>query len=313
MAYVNTILGTIDPEEMGITAVHEHIMWRLPGWEYDPNSWLDISQTFEKCYHELIDFRLQGGRTYVDCSGIGLGRDLDIYVKLASTTGLNIVASTGFGNATGIAPHFQNKDIDYFEELFFRELTRGMGNTLMKAGIIKVGTGKKEFTALEETQFRAAARAAKRVGSAIITDGVSFALKQLDVLRSEKFDLSRLIIGHLDSKDCLDVERDKQIARAGAYLGYDQVGIEGWLSAPYAMADEQRVDLFKAIVAAGLQDRILLSTSSNGWRLGRDEVMLHNVAHLSRYFLPKLKQAGISEKTINTVLVENPKRVLPIQ
>src|SRR3990172_1929479 len=107
MAHVNTLLGTIHPEEIGTTAIHEHIMWGLPGWEFDPSAWPDIGKAFEKSYHELIDFRLLGGRTYVDCSGIGQGRDLDIYIKLAQSTGLNIIASTGFCADEGTAPYFR--------------------------------------------------------------------------------------------------------------------------------------------------------------------------------------------------------------
>ncbi len=190
MPHVNTVLGTIHPEEMGTTAIHEHIMWGLPGWEHDPGFWYDIGKVFEKCYNELTDFRLLGGQTYVDCSGIGLGRDLDIYIKLASCTGLHIVASTGFWADGGIAPHFRTMDIDFFEELFVRELTQGMGHTSVKAGVIKVGNGTETFTKLEEAQYRAAARAAKRTGAAIITHGVSFALKQLEILTSERLDPS---------------------------------------------------------------------------------------------------------------------------
>ncbi|MFC1893633.1 phosphotriesterase [Chloroflexota bacterium] len=314
MAYVNTLLGTIDPEEMGITAIHEHIMWGLPGWEYDPGYWFDIGYAFEKCYHDLIDFRLVGGGTYVDCSGISLGRHLAIYTKLAKSTGLNIVASTGFWADYGIAPHFRTKDIDYFEDLFIRELTQGMGHTLVKAGIIKVGNGEETFTELEEIEYRAAARAAKRTGAAVITEGVHFALKQLEILLSEKVDPSRIIIAHLDSEGYMDLERDKQIAHAGAYVSYDQAGIENtWSRTRYAMPDERRVELVSAMLEAGFQDRILLSSSSKCWGLGRGEAHRHMIGHVLRYFVPKLKQAGVSEAAINAMLLENPKHVLPIQ
>lgn len=313
MPHLNTILGAIHPEEMGITAVHEHIMWGLPGWECDPGSWFDIKRVFEKCHNELIDFRLLGGRTYVDCSGIGLGRDLDIYVKLATATGVNIVASTGFWAEEGIAPYFHTKDTDYFEELFVRELTQGMGHSRVKAGVIRVGNNARAFTKLEEMQYRAAARAARRTGAPVITHGAHLALKQLEILLEEKLDPSRIIISHLDSKDATDLERDKKIARAGAYVSYDHLGIEGWSQMPYAMPDERRLELVSAMLQAGFQERLLLSSGSRSWSLGRAEPFLHNAGHMLRYFLPKLKKTGISEQAINRILVDNPKRVLPIQ
>ena len=68
MAHVNTVLGPIHSEEMGITAMHEHLMWGLPGWDYDPEFWINISEAFTECYNNLMDFKLRGGQTYVDCS-----------------------------------------------------------------------------------------------------------------------------------------------------------------------------------------------------------------------------------------------------
>ncbi|MFC1893347.1 hypothetical protein ACFLYR_04855 [Chloroflexota bacterium] len=47
--------------------------------------------------------------------------------------------------------------------------------------------------------------------------------------------------------------------------------------------------------------------------MGWGEAFLHNVGHIIRYFLPKLREAGVSEEALNVMLVENPKRVLPIQ
>lgn len=313
MPHLNTVLGAIHPKEMGITAIHEHLMWGLSGWELDPNSWFDISEAFEKCYHDLIDFRLLAGRTYVDCSAIGQGRDINLYTKMASATGIHIVASTGFAGEDLIAPHFRSKDIDYFEELLVHEITRGMGHTSVKAGIIKVANSKKEFTEMEETQYRAAARAAKRTGAAIITEGVHLALRQLEILLAENLDPSRIIVGHLDSKDQVDLERDKQIARSGAYVAYDQIGIEDiWCREWYAMSDNIRVELVLAMLNSGFQDRILLSSGSIGWRLGA-EPFLHNVGHTIRCFTPKLMEAGVSQEVIHGILAENPKHVLPIQ
>ena len=278
-------------------------------------AWFNFNIMFEECYHQLMDFKLLGGQTYVDCSGIGMGRDLDVYIKLAdSIRQLHIVASTGFDADNGIAPYFRTKDMDYFEELFIHEITKGMGHTSVKAGIISVGNGGTgSFTKLGEMVYRAAARAAKRTGAAVIAHGACSPLKQLEILTNEKLDPSRIIISHLDGSGHIDLEHDKQIARAGAYVAYDDIGIEDWSSMPYGMPDEHRVELVLAMLEAGFQDRILLSTGSKCQVLGWGEPHLHNSAHMIRYFLPKLRQAGVGEEAINGILVRNPKRVLPIQ
>jgi phosphotriesterase-related protein len=313
MAYVNTVLGPIHPEEMGTTAMHEHILWGLPGWDYDPGFWFKIGTAFEECYKQLMDYKLRGGHTYVDCSPIGMGRDLDIYVKLAASTRVHIVACTGFGADEGMPPYFRAKDSHYFEELFVRELTQGMGHTQVKAGLIRVGNSRESITESEEMRYRAAARAARRTGAAVVAEGGRFALQQLEILTSEKLDPSRVVISHLDNGDCPDLERDKQVARSGAYAAYDHVGLEGWSQMPERLPDERRAEIVLAMVEAGLQDRILLSTNAKCQLLGRGEPSLHNVTHVLRYFLPRLKQAGLSQEILNGILVDNPKRVLPIQ
>ncbi|MFQ5879507.1 MAG: phosphotriesterase, partial [Dehalococcoidia bacterium] len=300
----------IHPEEMGITAMHEHILWGPPGWEWNPQWWYSVPRIYEKIYNELLDFKGLGGATFVDVSGIGLGRDLDFYVNLARSTGVHIVACTGFWEGYGILGYFHDKDIDYFTELFVHELTKGMGKTNIKAGIIKVGTGP-TMTPLEELTFRAAARAAKETGCAVTTHGVLTAMQQMEVLTEEGLDPSQIIIGHLSSAYSLDLERDKEIARRGAYLGYDHIGIEPtWSDAAYAMPDERKVELIIAMVEAGYAQNLILSCDVNGWSLGWKNPY-HTVAHLLRYFVPRLHRAGISEEMIHTLLVENPKRVLP--
>lgn len=310
MAKVNTVLGPIHPEEMGITAMHEHIQWGPPGWEWDPQWWYSVPRIYEKIHNELLDFKSLGGRTFVDTSGIGFGRDLDFYVNLARNTGVHIVACTGFWPEGGILGYFHDKDIDYFTELFVHELTVGVDRTNIKAGIIKVGTGP-YMTPLEEKTFRAAARAAARTGCAVTTHGVDTALRQLEVMMEEGLDPDRIIIGHLDDAHCLDLERDKEIARRGAYVGYDHIGIEDtWSRSIYAMADARRVELAVAMLEAGYERNLIISCDTNGWSLGWPNPY-HTVAHLVRYFVPKLRQAGISEETIHTLLVENPKRALP--
>lgn len=312
MKFVNTLTGTIHPHEIGIAAIHEYIMLGFPGWEYDASFWFDIRKTFQECYNGLLDFRLQGGRTYVDCSGIGMGRNLSIYIKLAQATQINIIVSTGFWSEDSVTPYFCNKDDSFFKELFVHEINHGIGHKGVKAGLISVGNYKSEFTELDKMLYRAAAQAAKDTGAAVISHGFLTPLKQLEILAKEGLATNRIIISHLDSHGYIDIERDKEIARSGAYISYDQVGIEDWSKMPYRMPDAKRVDLVLTMLDAGFKDHILLSTSSKCQQLGWGENHLHSVGHLIRYFLSKLKQAGVSNAMITDILVENPKHVLPI-
>ena len=315
MAQVNTVLGPIHPKQLGMTSLHEHILFSTPGWEYSPEArqHFDAPRVFEKIYNDLLDFKAVGGVTVVDVSGIGIGRDIEFYVCLSRYTKVNIVACTGFWAERKILPYFAERGIDYHTELFVKELTQGMGTTMVKAGVIKVGNSGDRFTRLEEMTYRAAARASRRTGAAIVTHGTQFAKKQAEILLDEGADPTRVIISHLDAAYALDLERDKELARKGFYIGYDHIGTEGWSSAAYAMPDEKRIELVLEMIRSGFLNQIVLANDTNGWSVGLVQrgTQQHTYAHLLRNFVPKLLKSGISEDEIHTMLVVTPANVLP--
>ena len=45
---------------------------------------------------EILIFKGAGGDTIVDCTSIGLGRDVEALRKLSRYTGVNIIASSGY-------------------------------------------------------------------------------------------------------------------------------------------------------------------------------------------------------------------------
>lgn len=311
MNCLNTVLGTLHPEEMGTVAVREHILWGPAGWELDPGSWFPFGKAFETSHNELVDFRLRGGLTVVDGSGIGWGRDVDLYVKLAAATGVNLIASTGFWSGPGVPPHFRNRTADEFEALFVHELTVGMGHTGVKAGVISIGNDGPQFTDLETAIYRGAARAARATGAAVLTHGIAATDRQIEIFEEEGLDLSRVVIG--DSDRIIDPERDHRLIEAGATVAYDNVGLETWSSSPGARPDDERVELIVRIVRAGHGDRVMMSAGSRMTVLGRSEPFLSNIGNVMRYFVPKLLAAGLSQAEVDTVLCDNPKRVLPMQ
>ncbi len=299
MGQVNTVLGPIHPRQLGVTSLHEHILFSTPGWEYSPEArqHFDAPRVFEKIYNDLLDFKAVGGGTVVDVSGIGIGRDIEFYVCLSRYTKVNIVACTGFWAERKILPYFAERGIDYHTELFVKEL----------------GNSGDRFTRLEEMTYRAAARASRRTGAAIVTHGTQFAKKQAEILLEEGADPTRVIISHLDAAYALDLERDKELARKGFYIGYDHIGTEGWSSAAYAMPDEKRIELVLEMIRSGFLNQIVLANDTNGWSVGLVQrgTQQHTYAHLLRNFVPKLLKSGISEDEIHTMLVVTPANVLP--
>lgn len=314
---VMTVLGPIDPDQLGITSMHEHILWTTPGWQFAPEAGeiFNSTKVYDKLYNDLIDYKAAGGQTIVDCSGIGLGRDVDFYATLSKATGVNIVACTGFWAERKILPYFALKDIDYLTELFVRELTLGMAGTTIRAGVIKVGNSKHAITPVEERMYRAAGRASRKTGAAIITHGINFALKQLELLLSEGAAPEKIIISHCDAAYNLNFDRDIEIAKNGAYVGYDHIGLEPEISqAAYAMSDEKRVELCKVFIDAGYAKNLVISCDLDGFTIheGRD-AYARRYSHLLKRFVPELLNAGISQGTIDSILVQTPRKILPFK
>jgi len=318
VGHINTVLGPISPSELGPTSSHEHVFWGPPGWEFDPEWWFHTPKVFEKCLNDLKEYRALGGKTFVDCTGIGLGRDLHLYRMLSKHSGVNIITATGFWAETGIYNHFRDKDahdIDFLQELFERELTQGIGNTDVRAGYIKVGNSIFSVTKFEEHLHRAAARAAKKRGCAVMTHGGQWQPWELiRIFKEEKLDLSRVIFSHCDNLDSWDYDRNLRLARLGAWVAYDSWGyIEPWYWGHYGRSDEMGADITKALIDDGYGNRLLLASGANlfsfGWQRSSPYVGKNTVCTHMRNTPGQLRRVGIKEDMFWKLMIDNPKEV----
>jgi phosphotriesterase-related protein len=260
-----------------------------------------------------------------------------MYRRLSEVSGVHIVAATGFDSQeTSIPTHFRligffyrgqgplqwkraipghfapshSGSREYFMFLFYNELTEGMAAPCMirsyaKAGLVRTGAGRDGLTQAEELAIRGAAMAARKAGLAVFTG--QWAPEQLALLRAEGLAPERIVVGHCDDARAVDPERDRRLAGEGAYVAYDHIGWES--DAAHALSDEERAVQVKALVDAGLAERVVLSCSAIGAGLGRP-ASPHGFAHLLSDFIPRLRKAGVAEEAIETMLVANPKRIL---
>lgn len=317
MPHVNTVLGPIHPAELGVCSLHEHLLWSDPGWEHSPaaDDVFDAPHVFGKVFGDLRAFKDAGGRTLVDCSGIGIGREPELYAVWSRYSGVHVVCCTGFWAWEKILPYFAQRDLGYMTDLMVRELTVGMGSTSIRAGAIKVGNSRSGMWPIEEQTFRAAARASVQTGALVITHGVNYAERQVEVLLEEGVDPGRVIISHLDAAYNLDFERDLRIAKQGFFIGYDHIGTDpDWSPQPYAMKDDRRVELVVRMIEAGQLERIVLANDTNSHAIGlaHRATPQHTFAHLITTFAAMLTRAGATEEQIHTMLVETPRRALPM-
>lgn len=316
MGKVNTVLGTIATEELGITAMHEHIGFGLPGCDLDTQWWKKPEEMFEVTIQKLRRFREHGGKTFVDCTGIGNGRDVEYFQVLSRRTGVNIVAVTGFVAGDSALPFFREKSVEYLTDLFIHEITVGIDGTAAKAGAVKVGVSRGDkLSDLDKKIYRAAARAAVQTGVPIITHLSTDAQGAIDIFDEEGLPLERVLMGHADVGQDADEERDSKIANLGGYVGFDTIGYDTEMEdAPYwSRPRKDRVDHFLSFIANGHLDRAVISADANCCALGWPGLKGHSVNYLFEEFLPDLRAAGVGEDVFEQLLVKTPAKILTMQ
>jgi phosphotriesterase-related protein len=318
MATVHSVLGPCKPEELGFTLIHEHLTAGFPGWELD-NYGFDRKKEVANATEKLKEIKTLGVSSFVDPCPMELGRDPEFAAEVSDKSGVRVIMATGLYNeALGIPPHFRGLPADDIAEVYVHELTEGIGNTGIKAGLIKTATGgipgmtetAKQIGPHEEKCLRAAARAHKATGAPILCHNDElgpFGRETLDVFADEGVDFNRVLIGHACGVG--DMRYYFEILDRGAWIGFDRFGIETIAS------DKMRLASLIGLLAVGY-DRIMLSHDMVNCWLGRvtkawqdfmDKCPNWNYTHIMKNILPALSKAGVSEGTIRTMTVDNPR------
>jgi phosphotriesterase-related protein len=340
---VQTVLGPIAADSLGIALVHEHLLVDVSGLFIAPDgargralarqpvtlknlSWvrrnwvsnLDNLRLDDEALaiEEALQFKLDGGMTLVDVGSMGLGRDPIGLQRVARATGLHVVMGCGYYVADCHPPDMDARSEEAIEEEIVRDVTVGVGAAGVRAGIIGELGCSWPLAKNERKVLRAAARAQRRTGVAIsIHTGrhETSPLEILEVLGEAGADLSRVVMGHLD-RTWPDMDSLRKLAREGCYLAFDTFGQETWaypLAPLDRLTDAQRVDVIVRLATEGLLDRILVSHDV-GFKHRLASYGGSGYSHLLTTVVPQMRRKGLTEEQIRTLLVENPARVLPL-
>ncbi len=335
-----TVLGPIAGEDMGITLPHEHllidftVMFKEPeseeervlarqpvrldnlGWvRRNFSSSLDNLQLLDEgvARDELLLYRHAGGRTLVDPTNRGLSRDPLALARVSHATGINIVMGSGYYVAASHPPDMDAKTVDGIAREIVTDLTAGVGETGVRAGFIgEIGTTW-PWTANERKVVQAAVLAQRETGAPLMIHPgrhERLPLEIVDVIRREGADLRRTIMCHIE-RTIVDPTVLLELAATGVYLEYDLFGLETSYY-PYNPIfdmpnDAGRVRQILFLIEHGHLDQILMS---------HDIAYKHCLTrwggfgyhHLLLSVMPRLRHKGADDKTIQTLLVDNPRR-----
>ncbi|MGH2614300.1 MAG: phosphotriesterase family protein [Thermomicrobiales bacterium] len=313
---IQTVLGPIAPEDFGVCLPHEHA-WcdqrlaprpELFGVTRSSGTYMRLDD-FDRMAGELIAYRESGGASLVEVTCDGWGRDLDVLARLSAASGVHIVATAGFYIEPCMPRFVAEWSIDRLADRLTREIENGVGDTGRRCGVLKSAIHRARPEGLELKGLQAVAIAQKRTGVAITSHttggrrqevpGGTVGVQQLEILKAEGVDPRRFIVGHVDERPDIDVL--SALADEGCFIQFDVIGKEHWL------LDATRADLIRALIDRGYVQHVLLSHDRN-----RDHEMRYGgstgYCHMFESFLPRLRERGVTEEEITTMMADNPAR-----
>jgi phosphotriesterase-related protein len=339
-----TVTGRVDRKDLGIVTPHEHIFIDMSVFYQEPD---EISakvmargpvtidklgvlkrnpfavldnvrmMNFDTQVSEIGEFQCAGGRTVVDATTVGLGRDPALLRKVAVQTGLNIVAGAGFYVAPAQNERSLSLTLEEIEAQIVRELEVGIGHTDIRAGIIgEIGVSHILYP-FEEKSLTAACRAQARTGAPLmihINPWSTQGRAAMGIVRAHGIAPEKVVVCHSDVENREDYIFE--LLDMGVFLEFDNFGKEMatdlWDVKPGSgrfATDWERVHLIKKIVDRGYAAQMLFSCdvclktllhAYGGW--GYDHVLTHIV--------PMLLEVGVPVREIDRILTENPARWL---
>ena len=284
----------------GITYAHEHIPIDRSEVIEDEDALLDSQQLV---IHELKELYSKGVRNIVEATCRGIGRNVAYAQKVAAETGINIVQATGWYQSAFLPIEVYQLSVTQLAEMMIKDITVGIKNTDIKAGVIgEIATTKNRWTEQEEKVFNAAVIASKETHTPIMTHTSIGTLghEQVEFFQKKHANLSKIIIGHVDLTG--NPNYVLEMLKTGINVEIDTIGKNNYMS------DAKRVEIIKAAQDAGFTDQIVMSMD-----ITRKSHLKANggigYAYLLDSFIPELKAGGVTEEFINKMLVENPQRI----
>ena len=335
---IQTVCGPIEPDTLGVTLGHEHLLidlrelWDEPAtderralaqapitlqsratWAQNPYESRDnlLIDDEDAAVEELRAFAQAGGRSLIDMTVDGLDPKPEALRRISQRSGVQIVMGTGVYRAFAHPPWVAGMTVDELAARFVGAIQVGINGTDVRAGLLgELGTSS-PILPDEVKVLRAAARAHFKTGVSINVHPAIFhreGPRILDVLEAEGVDLRRVALSHMDEQ--LDHDYHRSLAGRGAWLSFDTLGSEETFG-PNAKepTDDQRVDALLRLLDAGWSGQILLSqdvcTKLQLLRFGGK-----GYSHVLTAIVPRLRAAGLGQATISELLVDNPRRFL---
>ncbi|MDC7288473.1 hypothetical protein NXH76_11725 [Blautia schinkii] len=323
MKKIRTVLGDIPVEELGVTDCHDHII-RSGGPEVKLDTAF-LMDDVDCAAEELGRFLKAGGKTMVCMDPIGCGRNVSKMLEVAERfrgEG-HILMTTGFHKGSNYCPNtsfLATVEVNKVAQMMILEIEEGMDlhsyngpvveRTKAKAGLIKAGTSYRLITGLEEKALAVAAITQKETGCAISmhTDFGTMGMEILDAIEANGGSAEKTVLCHMQRN------RDKyyyqMLLDRGVNICFDEPNKAAYCS------DTEIAEVIGWLIDKGYSQQLVLGMDG-----GRREALAsymktegraNGLEYLLTRFVSILKKTGITQETIDTMLIHNPARIFAI-
>jgi len=313
-AAVRTVLGDVDPAELGITYVHEHLIIDSP---LIVDRWPHIHLfSVEEAVAELEPCVAAGVGGVVDAMPAASGRDPVRLAEISRRSGVHVIACTGLHTSKYYEGQrwTSGEPSDVLADLFVADVLDGIDRydymgpvvrrTSHRAGILKVGVLEDAPTARDVRVFEAAAVAHARTGVPILThcEGGRGAMEQIELVQKLGVPLDSVVISHTDKITDLAYHRD--LLATGVFLEYDQASRQGEASAG------RTGQIVAAMVSEGYVDQLMVSGDTASRAMWASIEGGLGLVWIAARFVQILADLGVDPAAIDTMLRTNPARFL---
>ncbi len=339
-----TVLGPVDPSLLGRTMMHEHLVIQMAHVARAPREPAAQAEFYapltletlgrirfggiancDNCNltdaataaSELRRYCSAGGRTIVDATSIGIGRDPMALTRIARATGLNIVMGCSYYVEENY-PADEGVHAASEAELADRivdEIVNGVSGTGVRPGLIGEVGCSWPITACEIKVLRASAAAQRATGAALMVHPGRHGEAPFEIaaiLREAGADLERTVLCHID-RTIADRPALRRLAETGCIIEFDLFGSEGsyyaWTLPVDMPNDAARINLLQWLIAEGFGRQLVVSHDI----CFKDKLATyggHGYAHILENVVPLMRRKGMADDAIAMMLVENPRRLL---
>ena len=336
---VMTVNGPVSAGELGVTLMHEHILndcrcwWNKPTEperQYLANRPVDVGilgelrmdpfVNLDNCalddeavaIEELRLFAAEGGRTVVDPTCRGIGRNPEALVRISEATGLNLVMGAGYYLESSHPVDVGAMTPEAIADEIVKEALEGVGESEVRIGLIgEIGISG-DFTASETVSLRGAAQAQVRTGLPLMVHLPAWyrhAHRVLDIVEEEGANLRHTVLCHMNPSGH-DAAYQDSLAERGAFLEYDMISMDYWYADQQVQcpSDEDNAVAIVRLIEAGYADRLLLSQDVF-LKMMLTRYGGFGYAYVIKHFLPRLKRHGLDDRTLRQMMIDNPRSV----